>query len=205
MNFKEVNKRIKREFSLDVTSQLSDDSLLDEYMKCDSVIRNIKLLEGILENHTPSSVKSQIVQEYLPHLIPAGTKGVIRGNKFNNIVKKFILDNFNSENLEIQFEKQYEAHPMDEIPDWYILNKESNKVIIGMNQLDLWGGGHQLNRGMKYLRYKKIKLVCVVCNLIQFTSNKSKIYKIFEKGFKNNTLCYLGNLKNIITTYLELD
>lgn len=25
------------------------------------------------------------------------------------------------------------------------------KIIIDMNQLDLWSGGHQINRGAKYL------------------------------------------------------
>ena len=38
-----------------------------------------------------------------------------------------------------------------------------------MNQLDLWNGGQQLNRGYKYLNTtynNKIKLLCVVYNII---------------------------------------
>ena len=77
-----------------------------------------------------------------------------------------------------------------------------------MNQLDLWGGGQQLNRGSKYIENNKhnnenSKLLCVVCNEIQFKSKKNKAYKLFEMGFKNNTLCYLNNLKNIITAYFS--
>ena len=26
------------------------------------------------------------------------------------------------------------------MPDWYVLEKTTNKITIGMNQLDLWGG-----------------------------------------------------------------
>ena len=93
-----------------------------------------------------------------------------------------------------------------EIPDWYILEKSTNKIIIGMNQLDLWGGGQQLNRGSKYIKNNKhnnenSKLLCVVCNEIQFKSKKNKAYNLFKSGFENNTLCYLNNLQNIITSY----
>ena len=77
-----------------------------------------------------------------------------------------------------------------------------------MNQLDLWGGGQQLNRGFKYIENNKhnninSKLLCVVCNEIQFKSKKNKAYKLFKIGFENNTLCYLNNLENIISSYFN--
>jgi hypothetical protein len=153
--------------------------------------------------------KQQIIQEYLLQLIPAGTKGVIRGNRFNNIVKKFIINlELNIERFEICFEKKCDGYFTTEIPDWYVLEKTTNKIIIGMNQLDLWGGGQQLNRGSKYLENNKhnnenSKLLCVVCNEIHFKSKKNKAYKLFEMGFTNNTLCYLKNLQNIITSYFN--
>ena len=75
-----------------------------------------------------------------------------------------------------------------------------------MNQLDLWGGGQQLNRGSKYLidnkhNTDKSKLLCIICNKITFTNNKSKAYKLFEVGYLNNTLCYLKNIEAIIKKY----
>jgi hypothetical protein len=84
-------------------------------------------------------------------LIPAGTKGVIRGNKFNNIVKNYIITiNLDIKRFDICFEKKHNNFITTEIPDWYIYDKSINRIIIGMNQLDLWGGGQQLNRGSKY-------------------------------------------------------
>ena len=77
-----------------------------------------------------------------------------------------------------------------------------------MNQLDIWNGGQQLNRGFKYL-YNNIhntstsKLLCVIANEIKFNNNKSKAYKLFDIGFSNNTLCYLNNLKNIIEDFFK--
>ena len=77
-----------------------------------------------------------------------------------------------------------------------------------MNQLDLWSGGHQTNRGSKYLKNNKYntefsKLICVICNKIQLKSDKNKAYEFFDIGFRNNTLCYLNNLKNIIIDYFN--
>ena len=154
--------------------------------------------------------KQKIIQEYLLQLIPAGTKGVIRGNKFNNIVKQFITKlELDADRFDIYFEKKCKEHFTTEIPDWYILEKSTNKIMIGMNQLDLWRGGQQLNRGSKYIENNKhnnenSKLLCVVCNEIQFKSKTNKAYKLFETGFKNNTLCYLNNLQNIINLYFNV-
>ena len=140
-------------------------------------------------------------------LIPAGTKGVIHGNKFNTIIKNYIIKlNIDINKYDIQFEKKCEYHITSEIPDWYILDKSSKKIIIGMNQLDLWNGGHQINRGFKYIENNKhntdnSKLLCVICNDIYLKTNKNKIYKI---GFENNTLTYLNNLGNIINSYFNL-
>lgn len=114
----------------------------------------------------------------------------------------------NKNKFEVCFEKQCKINIASEIPDWYIIEKASCKTIIGMNQLDLWNGGQQINRGSKYLidnknNTKTCKLLCVVCNNIKINSKKNKIFKLFEIGFTNDTLCYLKNLKNIIESYFK--
>lgn len=205
----EINTRIKNEISYDVILDLTDEKLMPEYEKCNSVKNEIKKLEAVLSKYLNEETKQNVIKDYLLELIPAGTKGVIRGNKFNNIIKNFIINlQLDKERFEILFERKCEGHFTTEIPDWYILEKSTNKIIIGMNQLDLWGGGQQLNRGYKYLENNKhnnehSKLLCVVCNEIQFKSKKNKAYKLFEIGFKNNTLCYINNLQNIITSFFN--
>jgi hypothetical protein len=174
------------------------------------VKNRIKELSDILEKQGVSEEKKQaILDAYMLSLIPAGTKGVIRGNKFNQIVKSYITNlGLDMDRFEICFERKCEQHLTTEIPDWYILEKSTNKIVIGMNQLDLWGGGQQLNRGSKYIENNKhnsnnSKLLCVVCNEIQLKSKKNKAYKLFEIGFQENTLCYLNNLQNIIVSYFS--
>jgi len=71
----------------------------------------------------------KIIDEYLLDLIPAGTKGVIRGNKFNKLVKPNITKlGLDTERFEICFEKKCEFHFTTEIPDWYILEKKLIKL-----------------------------------------------------------------------------
>ena len=207
-NIETINMRIKQEICYKTLAELTDTKLMSQYKECNSVKNEIKKLAEILIKYTDEETKEKIIFEYLVQLIPPGTKGVIRGNKFNNIVKQFITKlALDTERFDICFEKECNTHLTSEKPDWYILEKSTNKILIGMNQLDLWGGGQQLNRGYKYIENNKhnninSKLLCVVCNEIQFKS-KNKAYKLFKIGFENNTLTYLNNLQNIISSYFN--
>ena len=109
--------------------------------------------------------------------------------------------------FEICFETQCPYVKTDEKPDWYIHDILNNKTIIGMNSLDLWSGGQQLNRGYKYVcnqDERASKIVCVVCNKTVIKYNKNKIYTLFDTGFQNNTLCYACGLRRIIYEYFGL-
>jgi hypothetical protein len=203
---KYINERIKKEICLDTINLLKDTSLLEKYKQTKSLQKNILSKNNILQEQ-----QDKIIDEYVLNLIPAGTKGVIRGNKFNEIVKNTILsfDTLSTERFEIKFESNHPLFSTTEKPDWYVYDKQTNKIIIGMNQLDLWNGGQQLNRGNKYLIDNKAnnnnsKLVCVVCNPITIKNNKNKIYNLFDIGFNNNTLCYIKGLSQIIKEYFNL-
>jgi hypothetical protein len=150
---------------------------------------------------------SSAVSEIMVDLIPPGTKGVIRGNAFNKIVETHIKNlDLNPEKYEIAFEKVCDSCHTTEIPDFYILEKETMRVIIGMNQIDLWSGGQQINRGSKYLvnnkhNTEKSKLLCVISKKIDLKSNKNKAYELFDIGFKNDTLCYVKNISIICKNF----
>ncbi len=209
---KYINSRIKNELCLNILDRLKNENLINIYTNTVSVKNKISILENILKNNNIDDIKiKNIINDYITNIIPPGTKGVIRGNLFNQIVKKYIHDINLDENLyNIEFEKKCIHVNTDEIPDWYIHEISTNKTLIGMNQLDLWGGGEQLNRGYKYIvnsefrNNKNIKLLCVIANTIILKSAKNKVYNIFDIGFTNNTLCYITNLKNIIHTFFNI-
>ena len=210
INLEYINNKIEQDVCNDTINKLKDMYLINEYKESKSVQNEIKKLKLILEKYNiETSKKDLIINDYILELIPAGTKGIIRGNKFNSIVKDTIKNlKLNNERFEIYFEKNCNAYATTERPDWYILEKSTNKVIIGMNQLDLWSGGQQINRGFKYLidnknNTEKSKLLCVVCNKIKFNSDKNKAYKLFKIGYLNNTLCYIKNIETIINNYFN--
>lgn len=205
-----IIQRNNNEICYDTIDKLKDTALKSEYQDCDSVQKEKKKLRERCKSCNIDDYKTQkLIEASILDIIPPGTKGVIRGNKFNEIVKLKIKEmKLDEDRFEICFEKKCKSCITSEIPDWYILEKSTSKVIIGMNQLDLWGGGQQINRGSKYLinnkhNTKKSKLLCVVCNKIKLKSNKNKAYELFKTGYENDTLCYLKNLESIINKFFN--
>ena len=209
MEICDINRMIKEQVCFETINKLEDSQMLKDYKNTRSVKNKIKELECILKNNKVSKNKRKhIIEDYTLNLVPSGTKGVLKGNKFNYLVKKEIqkLD-IDIKRFDIKFEEQIDTNPVSEIPDWYIFDRYNSKIIIGMNQLDLWKGGHQSNRGYNYLnpsrQSKNIKLLCVICNDIKF-KNKTKISKLFEIGFSNDILCYITNIETIINRFFNL-
>ena len=211
---KQINKRIQKEICKKTIFQLNDNYLLNEYKQTKSVQSKITNIHNVLTKfNIPTLNKIKITNELIDYIIPAGTKGVIKGNKFNKIVKNHILNlNLDPLRYNIQFEtKILQLSNINEIPDGYIYDKISKKYVIGMNQLDLWNGGHQLNRGFKYIQYNtgndntklNHKILCVICNEIILKNTNNKIYTLFNKGFNENSICYLNKLENIIYSYFN--
>jgi hypothetical protein len=85
LSMEDINARIKKEICYKTLEQLTDLKLIDEYKNCNSVKNEIKKLSDILEKYIDEKTKQKIIEEYLLQLIPPGTKGVIRGNKFNKL------------------------------------------------------------------------------------------------------------------------
>lgn len=206
-----INSRIQKEICRNTLYKLKDSNLLNEYKNTKSVKHKISEISNLLTSLNISHKDKHIItNQLLNHIIPAGTKGVIKGNKFNNIVKSKLLNlNLDKNRFDLQFEtKILSLSNITEIPDWYIFDKFSKKFLIGMNQLDLWNGGHQLNRGFKYIYYNKTlninhKILCVICNDIVIKNINNKVYTLFSHGFTDNSICYLNNLENIIYLYFD--
>ena len=215
-NIKQINNFINKTYCKKTENDLSDTNLVKHYRNTPSSKNKISILKKQLKN-LRFKVKdiNRIVNNELilnEFCTPPGTKGAIRGNHFNNIVKNKILEIAdkipNKENYDVQFEKKVEFSP--EIPDWFIKQKDNNKILIGMNQVDLWSGGQQTNRGSKYILNEDLhknpnyKVISVVSKYIQLESYNNKAYNILKKGFEENRLCYLCNLENIIKKYFDI-
>ena len=215
-NIDELNIEIKNKYNknIEIWKSLDDKTLYDKYIECPSVKNKINNLKKYLKetNITEEQINniSNNKDFCLEFLIPPGTKGAVRGNEFNNIIKNKILSfTFLDADYDIQFEKKCINLATDEIPDFYILNTKLNKAIIGMNQISLIGGGHQTNRASKYILNNKSnddnKTICLIAEYPKLIKSKNKTYKIFSKGFENNILLYLSDLESIIKEYFKIE
>ena len=106
-----INNRIDLEICDNTINKLKDTSLINEYKGCKSVQNEMKKLELILEKYNIETYKKELIlNDYILDLIPAGTKGVIRGNKFNSIVKDTINNLVETANSLQKFVSEYESN-----------------------------------------------------------------------------------------------
>ena len=202
-----INKKIKNQFSSDIELAISDTILHKEYKNQHSYKKREKALNTILRKYKiDETTRDKIINDYSSELVSPGLKGVIRGKTFNILVKKHLekIYSLNKDYL-LVFEKTHPKYPTSQIPDWYLEHIPSNKIIIGMNQVDLWNGGAQRVRGAYYMEQSlnnigTFKFVCVIANYIEIKTEKSYVYNLFNIGFQIGTLCYLNKLEQTITS-----
>ena len=212
MDIHTINKRIVKEYCKKTYNKLTRIELQTECMKHQSFKQKTETTRKKLSQYFTNTEQinnylndDEIIQSH----ISSSLLSEVRGKKYDKIIEKKIKSfNLSPERYIIRFEHKPPNIEISERPDWYIYDKKTKKTIIGMNQMDFWTGGHQTNRGDKYLidnKYnnKNTKLLCVVCNKTQVKKQTSKAYKYFNVGFTNDTLCYIKNIYNIIDTYFN--
>lgn len=60
-----------------------------------------------------------------------------------------------------------------------------------------------MNRGYKYIMNDKNNTKHMKLVYISFSNSKTKSYKLFEMGYKNNSLCYIKNIYSIIHIFFN--
>ncbi len=205
-----LNEWIESNYCKEIDISLNDSNLLTVYKTLPSVAERVEILRQILKtNNICNDIIGNVINEYMIYIIPAGAKAAIRGNQFNKIIQQKILNmKLNTNLYDIQFEKHCHHANTNECPDWFILERSTNKVLIGMNQIDLWGGGSQFNRAFKYLNNdfhsSDKKMICVICKHTYIKCANTKLFKIFDIGYENENLCYPTNLYSIITRFFGI-
>jgi hypothetical protein len=150
-----------------------------------SLVNKMNDMRGILSDYITREQSELIIHDkrFIEKMIPPGLKGVKRGNAFNT----YVYNKFKSCIPEGSIIKQeYKHSKFDEILDLYIQYQDKELCIY--NQIDLFGGGAQLNRASKYLHTEGI--VCVILNYPIKSRPASKIYKLMDEGLKNNKIIF---------------
>lgn len=203
--------------------ELADDAMFAYFRKSPAVQQRCDVLKNTLLSYGMSAVTtSYIIRDVFDALlVPASVKAHTRGMLFNSIVARELTDVCNKrlyldpERFNLCFEVP--SHIVSEIPDWMIHDKLENRTLIGFNQIDLWCGGHQLNRGSKYVLDNSIhdrlandhksRLIAVVAqDLPEKTRKGSKVSKMKEHIMKNTgsekaRLCLARDLEAIVKSW----
>jgi hypothetical protein len=188
---------------------LSDQALREIYRQQPSVRRRENLMRYALAARGVAADEISAVVEDLTDslLVPPGTKATVRGGVFNQIVANYLrsLPICNRPGIVLAFEQFCPLAPTGEIPDWYVWDIGGNRALIGMNQVDLWSGGAQINRADKYVNAwlgENIAFVAVIANYYQIKTGGNRIAHMFDKAF-GTRIAYVPMVESIITEFLD--
>lgn len=203
------SSQIMNGYDQNVDDRLSDQRLWTIYEKQPSVWKRVEKTKNDLYqagfDHEKVSLILKVISDLL---VPPGTKGVVRGNVFNQIVRDNLEKSFPPDMYLLSFETKHTSHHTSEIPDFIVFNKQNGRSVIGFNQRDLWGGGAQLNRASKYISSEEfhstpehIKILSVVSSA--FHGRKGKKKDLYDCGISKQRMCYIGKMTEIIHNFLD--
>lgn len=177
--------------------------LYNMYMCYPSVKRDANKLEVILRyNNVTNRQIEKILREYIPSIVSPTIKNLILGNIIASIID--IISSFNSERYEVEFNKNYE-YKFTDIPNWYIRDKQTEKIIIGYNHYDIRKGSKYIMDNELHEKYSRdnIIVINVVFSVSYIIDNIAKCYDIMKYGINTNRICYISDLVRTVNCLLE--
>ena len=200
---------------------LTDDDMFAYFRKSPSVQHRCDVLRRALESHGMSAVTTaSVVREVFDELlVPPGVKAYTRGMLFNQIVQTELTDVLCDcqERFVLSFERPLPI--VAEIPDWTLVDAITGRVLIGMNQIDVWSGGHQLNRAGKYVLDDRLherlrdehdaRMIAVVAHeLPDRTRRGSKVDRLRRhiipwQAPATARMCWPRDLEAVVTSWME--
>lgn len=206
---------------------LSDENLMAEFLASPSVEKLHIKVQTIIHKkfRIKKAMSERITKTLVPLFIPQGTKASVRGKRLNADVSTSLRRSFQrSAKHRNMLELKFEYMPVEckgvlhDRPDWILRNLKTGTLIIGYNQIALWGGGQQLNRGAKYvldetlhtrLKKKNVHVLSVVHEQPPSrkhisTHQPTKTEQIACIGVAKKRLCHVRDMKNILRTLLNI-
>lgn len=198
------------DIDMDIRQKLSDSVLRPKYIGQKSVQSKLRNMREKISALVDTEEKvDNIMNVIIDDIIPAGTKGNVRGLEFNHIIKSMLEMKMEpNHQFNLSFETNCPVYSTSEIPDWWIHCKLTNKYVIGYNQIDLWNGGSQINRANKYLSDDfhdktpwNVRILCVVCSQLPLKKNTNK-YEMFSNAFLQQRICYTSAMIDVVKKLL---
>ncbi len=203
---------IRSQFDANTWQQLTDEALQPRYDEAPAYIKKRKHYQAIAcrsfkLGRGNGKASHQEMQELIAIIgtvpVQPGVKANVRGLRLNALVEAELRAAFDDDaKFDLQLEKHHPVATTFERPDWTVENTETGKLIIGMNQMDFWSGGHQRNRGSKYL-HTNLGPGRVLLSVIASGTYFGKDQEHLLRGFQENRLCYKNRVVECVKSHLE--
>lgn len=161
----------------------------------------------ILDFFHEKNMTDEFINNYFKKFPNSQKLANIRGTAFRNIVINALNEISNI--ISIETEVSYLDYNFEKFD--IVVETKWGKICIYC-QIELWGGGHQANRGSKYIvdpKYRTIceergdKFLCVCWNDVGKFTCASKLNNLLKIGFDNKILCYPSQLYHIIDEWVH--
>lgn len=202
-----LNDRINNEYNDYLYQSLINKDFIEECINTSAMKSYYNKLIEILRNYKiDNTIINNLSNDIIMIFISPNVKVSIRGNKLNNIIDEVIsnITEIKNNRFKITFETQPINVKCPERPDFVILDKNTNKEIVGYTQVDLWNVKYRADKYVRYNPHDNVFILCVIARkaVIEYKYPTEHIrnikYEIFKYGYEHNKVCYVNNLQNII-------
>jgi hypothetical protein len=204
-----VNKWLDKYYSPEVFEQLEIKNCMDELMNASSTIEKISFQKKCFtEALSPFLFSKKLEKAYAKFfeltsesLIPAGTKGVIRGNKLRDIIYRKLCSIIDEriDGKEFTIIREPSKYTGNTKPD-ILISKNDIKLQLFV-QIDFHTGGQQSTRGKEYAKNR----VNIICNKPKTFRSKTKIFDIYNTAIKKKNLYYSTNLDECLEHFFPVE
>lgn len=207
MTVRQVNDRLRDDVCRDTLAAISDETLSPIFEQSPEVKKLLRGIDDVLFTaDIHARVHDSIYARIRPLLIPEAVKTATRVRVFHEIVTAHIVDlALSPDRFDVAFNTRCPLPAVDHVPDWYIFEKATHKLLVGINQLNLSGCRSRvamyIDSGSNGVDFDgNVKYLCVLGNH-ERVSAKGRIHDLFVAGFTNNTVCFVKQLRDVIRAY----
>lgn len=188
-----VNSWINENYNPSYYNMILDCNYIDIYKGNNTVKNNTDKLADVLKNNNVTTRQiGKIIDSYFLNLVPEELKKETREKGFNFIIRRKLErelnNNYTLNNYTLYFDNRKDS-------DWYIINNETDNVLLGYNYPHLFKGEQQFQKFKKNI-YREEKTLNVLVN--KFEGGDKFITSMIE-GINKGNMCYPDNIVEYIT------
>jgi hypothetical protein len=184
-----VNRWIDENYNSSYYNMTLDYNYTTLYKDNNIVKNNTDKLVGVLKNNNVTNRQiGKIVDSYFLNLVPEDLKKETREKGFNNTIKRKLESELINERYTLHFDNRRDS-------DWYVINNETDEILLGYNYPHLFKGDQQFQKFKKNI-YREEKTLNILVNKLE---SGDKFVNVMLEGINRGNMCYADKIIEYIT------